>query len=280
MVRPWKDSREWARNYLVAHPDSSVDEIARAADAEGVPLAKELASQVRRDFRLARVFTPATNLTPAAPSLEARCERCGQQGHWISQCPVIVEPPPSVPVQTYVEEVEPEEALPVEEEKAAVVEEKAPAPTPAPSKEAGRARSVEGTFVRRQRLNAIVDVQPDIHPLQAVLQLREEFGIALDFNYVYETCRLAREVHGLPPLRSREDPGNREFGEREKVTVVAAAAEEAAELTPDEELAWIATRIGEIVRAHNLSDVNIRTENGELVWDYEIRLRKSGKQAL
>lgn len=159
-----------------------------------------------------------------------------------------------------------------------------PAQSETPKPEAGRARTVEGTFIRRRRLNEIVEENPEIHPMEAIVQLRREYGIGLDFNYTYETVRIARELNKLPPLRSREDTSDREFGEREKVTLLdpAEAAVEAEEqhLTPDEELEWVATRIGEIVRAHNLSEVNIRTENGSLVWDYEIRVRKSGKKAL
>ena len=157
-----------------------------------------------------------------------------------------------------------------------------PPQKPAKSKiDVARSRTMEGTIARRKRLNEIVDAQPDIHPTQAIVRLRDEFGIALDFNYVYETVRTGRELHGLPPLRTREDTEDREFGEREKTTVIKTEAEEKEELlTPDEELEWIATRISEIVRAHNLSDVNIRTENGTLSWDYEIRIRKSGKKVL
>lgn len=265
-----------------------MDEIARAAEKADQALPKEVISQARRDFRLARTFSLDPGRPPPPFSIPqdvgevVKCGRCGKEGHWISQCTEIVEPPPLVVEQEYiVPEPEPAVEQPATEPQLETV---AMEPQPQSAKpqsdvDVGRTRTVEGTIVRRRRLNELVEAQPDIHPMQAIVQLRNEFGIGLDFNYTYETVRIARELHNLPPLRSREDTGDREFGEREKVTVLAHEEEE-QRLTPDEELEWMATRISEIVRAHNLSEVNIRTENGSLVWDYEIRVRKSGKKAL
>lgn len=294
----WRERAAWVREYLEANPEASVDEIARAAEKADQALPKEVISQTRRDFRLARTYghqpvqrTPPTPFTVVVET--ARCTRCGEAGHWVSQCSEVVEPPLSVIEPKYVV-VESDDSFDEDEDPfVAASEPVKPAAEPQPEKpvmepqmvrpqsdmDVGRTRTVEGTIVRRRRLNEIVEAQPDIHPMQAIVQLRNEFGIGLDFNYTYETVRIARELNGLQPLRSREDASERDFGEREKVTVIAREEDE-QRLTPDEELEWMATRISEIVRAHNLSDVNIRTENGSLVWDYEIRLRKSGKKAL
>lgn len=277
----WKEKRQWIRGYLTEHPDASVDEIARQADSTGDGVPKEIISQVRRDFRLTRTYSvgpsPVIPSRPSAP--RPVCDRCGQTGHWISQCNEL---PVPEPVQEYVPEPVVEPVVEQQEEEPPMEPVAPPSPPQKPQKskiDVARSRTMEGTIARRKRLNEIVDATPDIHPMKAIVALREEFGIGLDFNYTYETIRVARELHGLPPLRTREDTEDREFGEREKVTLVEAEEKEAV-LSPDDELEWIATRISEIVRAHNLSDVNIRTENGTLSWDYEIRIRKSGKKVL
>lgn len=146
----------------------------------------------------------------------------------------------------------------------------------APQLEVGRLRTIEGTIVRRKRLNEIVDAKPDIHPTEATVQLRAEFGLALDQTYIYETVRLARTVHNLPPIRTREELGPREFGEREKATTVVV--EEPERFTVEDELDWLTTRLTEVMRAHKINEIEIRSEAGRLHWSYSVR--RSGKKDL
>ncbi len=288
---PWKEASKAVLDFLKGSPEATVDEVSRfAADVAKDPISKESASKLRRNFRAAYAAEQDADEALAADPyarVVSLCARCGAEGHWISQCSNYVEPRDDAP-----EDYAAVEMIPSPEEP---VTAPAPAPTPPapllqvvppldkPLADVGRTRTMEGTIARRKRLNELLDVDPNLHPLTAITHLRMEFGIALDFNYVYETTRLARETNGLPPLRTREDTNARAFGEREHVTLIAPeveAVEEKAKLTADEELEWLAVRLSEVIRAHGLSDLNLRTENGELAWDYDIRVRKSGRKAL
>lgn len=65
-------------------------------------------------------------------------------------------------------------------------------------------RNVEAMKIRRDWLNEFLDQNPGAHPLEIIGVMRTLFGIATTPEYVYETCRVARELHGLPPLPTVE----------------------------------------------------------------------------
>lgn len=52
------------------------------------------------------------------------------------------------------------------------------------------------------------------------------------------------------------------------------------ERTVDLALDEIATKLAEVMREFNLSDVSLLTDQGSIVWDYEIRVRRSGKKLI
>jgi hypothetical protein len=67
-----------------------------------------------------------------------------------------------------------------------------------------RSREARIAFV-----NELLDKDPGLHPDQLKFHLREKFDKTLDAAYLYEVCRLAREVHGLPQIPTRVDEDGR-----------------------------------------------------------------------
>lgn len=78
---------------LTLNPDASVRDIARAADNAGTPIAwAEIATH--RNRWVMRKVNPAfasvvldNSIIPSKRVIEPACVRCGEKGHWISQCP-------------------------------------------------------------------------------------------------------------------------------------------------------------------------------------------------
>lgn len=274
-------AEEWIRQYLVENPDASVDDVARAADAESLATNKATITRLRMERRIALTFEPPVIPSVVQPEFvlvsSARCARCGGP-HWISQCDVI--PEVATPVlmleQEYEPEPEPESILPLPPEKETPVEAVAQAAVETePSRDAviaaGSRRTIEGTMIRRGRLNEIVEKDPSIHPLNAAVMLRNEFGLALDTTYIYETCRIARHLHGLEPIGERDESRGR---------APAQPSEDLPPLTVDAELDWISERLAEVVRAHGLSGLDVKLVNGEVVWSCEQRVVRSGKRVV
>lgn len=263
----YKNSEDWVRQYLEAHPDASVDEVARAAADADVAVYKDLISRVRNFFRQVEQDEESVipNLVQRTFELATpKCRRCGGP-HWISQCLEVEVVPIPEPVPEPVPEVSEEPVM-----TAPTPEVLPEVPRPRPTPGVGSSRSMEGTLVRRKRLNELVDAEPGIHPLEALVKLRSEFGIGLDLSYIWETCRVARQMNGLPPLTERDESQGR----------ASPTPAEELPLTADDELRWMASRVSEIIRAHNLSDLTLKLESGVLTWEYEIRVKKSGKQTL
>lgn len=133
---------------------------------------------------------------------------------------------------------------------------------------------------RRQFLNQLLDDDPGIDPVVALGRLREKFGSGLSNTYVYETCRIAREIHGLPTVARRNDEHGRTYGGRDPLpTFETEAEEEEFASTPEEDLAWLARQAGDIMRQHNLVGVTLTmsvapvTGERSAEWEFEVAPR-------
>lgn len=145
----------------------------------------------------------------------------------------------------------------------------------------GRTFTAAGTARRRQRLNELLDANPGAEPLALQAQLREEFGVALDVAYIYATCRVSRELHGLEQIPEVEI-GERAFGHRASPNRPAVEKEEAApeETSLDDELKFIAQQLKQVILAHGLDEARFWTEPGKVLWSYLIRKAGSGEMGL
>lgn len=149
------------------------------------------------------------------------------------------------------------------------------APKPPPKR-----RTAAMVAERRQFLNQLLDDDPGIDPVVALGRLREKFGSGLSNTYVYETCRIAREIHGLPTVARRNDEHGRIYGGREPLpTFEAPEGEEEFASTPEEDLAWLARQAGDIMRQHNLVGVTLTmsvapvTGERSAEWEFEVAPR-------
>lgn len=147
----------------------------------------------------------------------------------------------------------------------------APAPVPAPvtpPRPTGTSRSASDRALRRQYLNELLDKDPGADPIILLARLKERFGVALDHGYVYETCRVAREIAGLPELPSYE-PGRKVYGARPGLpTFEAEAVERAGSTTPEEDLGWLLRQLGDIMRAHGLASVTVMASGEKAQWEF------------
>lgn len=180
-------------------------------------------------------------------------------------------------VQSVVAEIEREAAKP------------APKPTPAPAP-----KRKSNTLMRRARLNELLDADPSMPPQAAQVKLWEEFGIALGIGYIVETCAAAREIAGLPPLRTiakhtKTQPGSPRAVEADDPNVVDEEALVEAETrqavrvgqlatptNPDEEVASLARLAGDLMRAHGISDLRLVVVAGEADWEFSFTKTNRG----
>lgn len=145
----------------------------------------------------------------------------------------------------------------------------------------------------RQYLNELLDADPGLSAKAAQKALREKFGVGLDVTYIYETCRLAREIAGLPTIPMKRPytkrsgltremhpgvPPWNEFDEQFDAPPEPQTDEEAPAQTPEEDLAWLAGQARDVMRAHNLSTLAMDVVEGEASWTFTEKPRtKSGK---
>lgn len=138
--------------------------------------------------------------------------------------------------------------------------------------------------MRRQRLNELLDVDPGADPVALMAKLRAEFGGGLDWSYVYDTCRVAREVHGLPTIPTRDDSAGRTGGSPRPLPTFPVTDEIPTEAqpgtdpavfadTPEEDLRWLAEQAQDIMRAHNLVELvlTMNPDGGE--WEFKVAPR-------
>lgn len=146
-----------------------------------------------------------------------------------------------------------------------------PPPTaPLPEPATGKTRSAADVAMRRSFLNALLDADPGAHPQVLMGKLQEQFGTGLSWSYLYETCRVAREVSGLPQLPEREG-GEREPGlTRQGLPSFPAAATESEPevVTLAEDLQWLAQQARDVMRAHGLSDLALVADETGAEWTW------------
>jgi hypothetical protein len=62
---------------------------------------------------------------------------------------------------------------------------------------------------RKKFVNDMIEKDPGIKPVIIMAELVKKFGRGMDSRYIYECCRVAREIHGLPQIPYRVDPEGR-----------------------------------------------------------------------
>lgn len=268
-----KRNLEWMIKHVREHPDDSVQECARAAYSAGVKLTHDQAADYRRIAR-ARLATKTHDASLAdeeqeeGASIEEAplpfCQRCRTVGHWPSDCTTIIEPAapepqpeePSMRMPT-----PPPEAItprtqtpdrPAIEEQIAKLE----------ADQEGRRQTEAGTALRRRWLNLKLELDPTPHPSTFLARMREVFGVALGNDYVYDTCRVARDLNGISQIPYRIDTDAR-------LTSGATSAEN--------RLIEIAKLLKDACAAHNLSAAQLEFAAGKVRWRYEISVEKEGE---
>lgn len=241
-------------------PDISINQLCRVVTKE-VAASKDLVSQARHKVRQALRKAPVATFGEAAlvhVKLPVALQR--------SNAPVLI---PSKPYKEVVQ--------PVEEE---VMTPEAPAPViaPAPALPALTGRNAQQRAEKRQYVNELLDADPGLDPQIIVGKLKEKFQSALDHRYIYDTCRVARELHQLPQLNLRE-PHLRTDTERRPLPTFGApavGAEPAPEsdtdfaATPEEDLQWLAEQARDIMRAHQLGELVLTLTPAGAEWEFKV----------
>ncbi len=160
-----------------------------------------------------------------------------------------------------------EHGLPPPEEPARV-----PVPVPVPVR-----RGAANRALRRQYLNELLDADPGADPLTVASAVKSRFGIGLDWGYIYDTCRVAREVHKLPQIRSHVY-GERSEHERPGLPEFEATGEErAAGANPEEDVAWLMRQLRDVMRAHGLASMTIAASEAGASWEFTEKPREPRK---
>lgn len=180
-------------------PSQSVDQLMKVLDHQKLIRDRDLVSDFRRRFLAERALSqnvlpsgtplPVMEIARVASNAASKCKLFGSYGHWASQCPS----PPVVPSIQLPTPKPPEE------------------PMNAPLTAAPRPR---GMAARRQYLNELLDADPGIDPTILQGRIKERFGKGIGTPYLYDCCRVAREIHGLPQIPERFATEPRDMSER------------------------------------------------------------------
>ncbi len=138
-------------------------------------------------------------------------------------------------------------------------------------------RGAANRALRRQYLNELLDADPGADPLAVAAAVKGRFGIGLDWTYVYDTCRVAREVHKLPQIRTHAF-GERSEHERPGLPEFEATGEErAAGANPEEDVAWLMRQLRDVMRAHGLASMTIAASEAGASWEFTEKPREPRK---
>lgn len=155
--------------YFTEHPDASIDAAAKAACAANEPAINSIAAKVRRQVREGAPQTsqPVVIDNPPKKSFVSPAE-------WSAPKPGLLPPTPQL-----------EE--PAQEKPMAV------APVP-----------VDINTQKQRYVDDQLTEDPSLRPQVLMGRLIERFGTGTSHEYVYESCRAARELHGLEPIPTKE----------------------------------------------------------------------------
>lgn len=135
-------------------------------------------------------------------------------------------------------------------------------PAPKPTKQTKQNAKVRAE--KRAYVNELLDADPALTPQVIMGKVFERFGRGLGWDYVYETCRVSRELHQLPllqPLGPHARPNASSPEPLPKFVAPGSAEDEADEeefaATPDEDVQWLMEQARDIMRQHNLTQLTI-----------------------
>lgn len=159
--------------YFSKNPEASIDMAAKAADDAGAPIIKEIASAARR-----KVLEAQRIKLQIVPNMTEEKKPFVPPAKWSM---------PKQPVETpkATEMVQPEE----------------------PKKE--EPKEEDDLAARKKFVNDLIEKDPGIKPVIIQARMVEKFGKGMDSRYIYDCCRVAREMHGLPQIPYRVDPDGR-----------------------------------------------------------------------
>lgn len=273
-----------------ANPDWSVVDVARHLHNEfGYGLLPGeitiIRNAVKQRHALKSVIpTRAVRVTEVVPV----CSNCGGE-HYVSRCtkpfpekPIQLTQPiaPEVTVDTTASQF-PEAPKPPETPKPPPLFHRPPVQAPPPSlvheHHLGR-QKVKGMWIRRAYLNEMLDADPGADPQALIVRVRERFGMGIDLVYVYETCRIARQIARLPQISTKEVESRNYANGRQPLPYVTANEDESPPL--DEELRQLAMQAREVMRAHGLTGLTVDLDESTAKWSYRIERSGSGEAVL
>ena len=191
-------ARAWVRAYFDLNPEASVAQAARAANNSGAALPRPEIVRIHAEFLEDLRKAESMAIPDKAMEIRAEVIRKAKKRFYyenpdasnMDEEDAVVEEP---------EVIEAERVLPDEP------------PTPRDWLKEHAAlpkRSDAAVKLRREWVNFQLDNDPGIAPQTLIGLAKELFGIALSWDYVYDCCRVAREIHGLPAIPSypRHEP--------------------------------------------------------------------------
>lgn len=235
---------DWVKQFLEKSPNASIDYIIKQAHHAGYGLRPHEVTPIRRLFMMNRAVL--------------RCLACGEQGHMSKDCPKVVKTadvviPPKVippPVPAKVDEFE-EVQLPPAPERPPLelggeeIKEEDADDADADDDDSDaevspdyllRTPKRQTTLQRQAYMEELLLANPELMPEEVESKLRGRFGVSLGVARIVSKVRVARELHGLPPLPVATEALLHEKRRRDRIAVrmVRNQKKLQAPLFPDE----------------------------------------------
>lgn len=177
---------EYFTDYFRQNPDSSITQAIRTANKHDIPLLKPVAIECRRRVRqgkdLVKIIVIQDDPPQAIPGVDL---------------PTFPKPEWSQP-KLVQEEEEPMAATPQD--------------APPESTEPKEPEEASSTAAKKAFINELLEKDPGMRPAIIQGRVQEKFEVGINPTYLYEVCRMARELHGLPQIPTRHDPNGRLTG--------------------------------------------------------------------